>query len=177
MTISIRPLADEDVSLCLEHFKRHWAESGRDGDLHFMPFAPSNADGPKGLDPQALRLGLDQVGWQRWWILTVDGSRVVGHANLKGDSLKTGLHRCGLGIGMERPYRAQGHGRSLMGAAIDYARSTHSLAWIDLSVFSHNVAGLALYQSLGFTEVGTINDRFRIDGAVIDDVGMALNVE
>ena len=118
---SIRRLADEDVSLCLEHFNRHWAESGRDGDLHFMPFAPSNADGPKGLDSHALRLGLDQVGWQRWWILIVDGSRVVGHANLKGDSLKTGLHRCELGIGLERPYRAQGHGRSLMCAAIDYA--------------------------------------------------------
>ena len=151
--------------------------TGQSRDATAMPFVPSNADGPKGLDPQALRLGLDQVGWQRWWILIVDGSRVIGHANLKGDSLKTGLHRCELGIGLERPYRAQGHGRCLMGAAIDYARSARSLAWIDLRVFSHNVAGLALYQSLGFAEVGTINDRFRIDGAVIDDVAMALNVE
>ena len=64
-----------------------------------------------------------------------------------------------------------------MGAAIDYARSAHSLAWIDLRVFFHNVAGLALYQSLGFAEVGRLNDRFRIDGAVIEDMVMALNVE
>ena len=176
MTISIRPLADEDVSLCLEHFNRHWAESGRDGDFHFMPFAPGDQDGPKGLDPASLRLRLDEIGWQRWWIAIVDANRVVGHANLKSDGLKTGLHRCELGIGLERSYRNQGHGRRLMTAAVDYARAARSLAWIDLRVFAHNTTGRSLYQALGFTEIGTINDRFRIDESAIDDVIMTLNV-
>ncbi len=43
-------------------------------------------------------------------------------------------------------------------------------------MFSHNAPGRALYERLGFTEVGTLTDRFRIQGTSIDDVIMTLNV-
>jgi len=46
--------------------------------------------------------------------------------------------------------------------------------WIDLGVFAHNEAARALYKSVGFVEVGTVKDQFRVDGVSIDDVSMTL---
>jgi RimJ/RimL family protein N-acetyltransferase len=63
-----------------------------------------------------------------------------------------------------------------METSIDFARGVVTLSWIDLRVFAHNAAGRALYRNLGFSEVGTLVDRFRIDGQIIDDVIMTLRV-
>lgn len=176
MLPTIRPLTRDDLSLFEAHFNRHRAESGR-GDHHFMPFAPDDPQGPRGLDAAALHLPLDEPGWQRWFVATVtDEERIIGHVNLKGDGLRTGLHRCELGIGVERGYRSHGLGRRLMNTAIAFARSDPRLAWIDLRVFGHNRVGRALYGALGFVEVGTLIDRFRVEGQQIDDVIMTLAV-
>ena len=176
MACSIRPLREQDVQGYRDHFERHRAESGR-GDHHFMPFAPDDPEGPEGLLVTALNLPLDQRGWQRWFVAHNDRADIVGHVNLKGDGLKTGLHRCELGIGIERPYRGEGLGRRLMETAIEFARGVEALTWIDLRVFAHNAAGRALYLDMGFSEVGTLVDRFRIEGQVIDDVIMTMKIK
>lgn len=174
MTPDVRALARDDLEALQDHFSRHRVESGG-AENHFMPFAPNDPDGPRGLDVASLDLRLDERGWQRWFVAVRD-DLIVGHVNLKGDHLRAGLHRCELGIGIERGYRGQGLGRRLMSTAITFARDVDSLAWVDLRVFAHNTAGRALYRSLGFTEVGTMVDRFRIEGDVIDDVIMTLAV-
>jgi len=158
-----------------DHFDRHHAESGR-GDPHFMPFEPTAPEGPKGLDVDGLTRPLSERGWQRWFIARDPASCIIGHVNLKGDGLAVGLHRCELGIGIERPYRGQGLGRRLMHTAIDHARRAGSLAWVDLRAFAHNHAALELYRSLGFVEIGRMEDRFRIGGESVDDVIMVLDV-
>ncbi len=181
MSQAIRPLTPVDWSRFQAHFKRHRAESGR-GDPHFMPFAPDDPDGPKGIDLEALGRPVSEKGWQRCWVAMVDddpvgtAGRIVGHVELKGSGLSTGLHRCELGIGIERPYRGGGLGRRLMTAAIEFARGLETLAWIDLRVFAHNEAGRALYRDLGFVEVGTLVDRFRVEAQTIDDVIMTLRI-
>jgi RimJ/RimL family protein N-acetyltransferase len=157
------------------HFRRHRAESGR-GDAHFMPFAPDDEDGPKGLAVEGLARSLRELRWQRWFLATTDQGDVVGHVNLKSDGVRVGLHRCELGIGIERAYRRQGLGRRLMQTAIEFARDAETLSWVDLRVFAHNAAGRALYRSLGFVEIGTLVDRFRIEGQRIDDVLMTLRL-
>ncbi len=172
----IQALHCDDLAEFGAHCGRHRKESGR-GEQHFMPFAPDDTDGPKGLNVESLELSLDQPGWQRWFVALNDfDSKIVGHVDLKGDGLRAGLHRCELGIGIERPFRGRGLGERLMEAAIGFARSAESLAWIDLRVFAHNTTGRALYKNLGFTQVGILTDRFRIQGTQIDDVFMTLNV-
>ena len=176
MPENIRSLRTGDLPLLEAHFARHRAESGC-GELHFMPFAPDDPDGPRGLHRAALTLPLTERGWQRWFVaVSTDDLHVVGHANLKGDGLRVGLHRCELGLGVERAHRGHGLGRRLVQTAIDFARTAESLAWIDLRVFAHNALARALYASLGFREVGVLTDRFRIEGEVIDDVLMVLDV-
>ena len=171
----VRTLTLADSRLFFAHFARHREESGN-GDIHFMPFAPGDPLGPRGLDLGGLSLTLDQTDWQRWFIAVTSEPRVVGHVDLKGDSLKTGLHRCELGIGIERGFRGHGLGRRLMEVAIGFSRDAQVLRWLDLRVFAHNTRALALYRSLGFEEVGTLRDRFRIGEVSIDDIIMTLRV-
>ena len=68
-------------------------------------------------------------------------------------------------------------GRRLLDTAIAFTRSVDTLQWIERRVFSHNAAARQLYRSLGFSEVGTLVDRFRIDGETIDDMIMTLDVK
>jgi RimJ/RimL family protein N-acetyltransferase len=175
-TVEIKPLAVETSANLLEHFTRHRRESGVDG-MHFMPFAPDDPDGPEGVSVEKVFWPLDKPGWQRWFCAhdTTSGT-IIGHVNLKSDSLKAGLHRCELGMGIEKAYRGLGLGKALMERAINFSRGSKELSWIDLRVFAHNSPALALYRKSGFTEVGILRDRFRIQGQSIDDIVMVLNV-
>lgn len=175
MPAHIRPVIAADQSVLQAHLLRHRAESGR-GDIHFMPFAPGDSDAPAGLNTRSLSLALHARGWQRWFIAIAD-QQIVGHVSLKGDGLNTGLHRCELGVGVERQYRGQGMGVALMNTAIDFARNADGLSYVDLSVFAHNAKARTLYGSLGFVDVATLVDRFRIEGESIDDVIMTLAVK
>jgi len=176
MALIIEALQPRDLPLFKAHFARHVAESG-DNNFHFMPFSPSDSDEPKGLDSASLNIPIGTQGWQRWFVAFNEARTViVGHVDLKGDFLKTGLHRCELGIGIEAGYRDQGLGKRLLCKAIDLCRETESLDWLDLKVFRHNNNAIALYLSFGFSEVGTLVDRFRIDGVSVEDVIMTLSV-
>ena len=181
VALSIRPLTAVDVPLFDEHFARHRGESGR-GDYHFMPFAPNDEDGPKGLDARLFELPLTTPGWQRWWVawspdpLSSDRGQIVGHVDLKGDHLKAGLHRCELGVGIERDHRGRGLGAELMEVAIEFTRTAENIDWLDLRVFGHNANARALYMKLGFMEIGRVTDCFRIEGESLDDVMMTLDV-
>lgn len=173
---SIELVGPDDLELLAEHNARHRAESGQ-GEHHFMPFAPGEASGPRKRRPEALHLALNEPGWERVFAAFYqDRSRIVGEVNLTGDGLRTGLHRCELGIGIERAHRGRGLGRRLMQTAIEFVREAPEVCWLDLRVFAHNHAARALYSALGFQEVGTVIDRFRIDGQSIDDVIMTLDV-
>ncbi len=180
MNVQIRGLDEPgdaaDIDALAAHFYRHRLESGVGDDWHFMPFEPGASDGPRGPDPAVISRTLDQPGWQRWWVGADDGL-VVGHVNLKGESLVTASHRCELGIGIERGYRGRGLGRALMVRALEFARREPALVWVDLKVFAHNLPARALYQTLGFEEVGVVADRFRIAGDSVDDVVMTLRVD
>lgn len=174
--ITIVEVGRERVPALDAHLARHFAESGRDG-APFMPFdAATTTPGP--VDASLLQRPLTEPGWLRVFAaVTVDGETVVGHVDLKSDGLHAGLHRCELGIGIEGPHRGGGLGRRLMQHAIDFARAAETLVWLDLKVFAHNAPARALYRNLGFREIGTVEDRFRLPGHVIDDVMMTLRVD
>ena len=177
VALAIRPLRERDLPLFDAHFARHRAESGR-GEPHFMPYAPGAATGPKGLKAERFSLGLDKTGWERWFAAWDEsGTSIIGHVDLKGDGHGAGLHRCELGIGIERPYRRRGLGRRLMQTVIQFAREAPTVSWLDLRVFAHNHPARALYKGLGFRELGTYVDRFRVAETSIDDVMMTLSVD
>jgi GNAT superfamily N-acetyltransferase len=168
-------LAESRLSALCAHIRRHGAESGRDGDVIFRP-----RSGDEELDETAT-IERHRVAWARTlaeplWMRTwgiVEGTTIRGHLDLDGGRLPAELHRATLGMGIERVARRKGHGRALLDTAIAWARD-HELAWLDLGVFAHNEPARALYAAMGFVEVGTTRDQFRVDGVSIDDVMMTL---
>ncbi len=173
---TIRLLTVEDRRPFEDHLARVRAESGRGGDLPFTPSTPADHVDPAKLDFEAYGRPLTEPKWRRAFVLVTEAGWIVGHVDLQGDQFRAGLHRCELGIGIERPYRGRGFGRQLLQNAIELARASQTIEWIDLYVFGHNATARALYRNLGFTAAGAVTDRFRIDGRSIDDVIMTLKV-
>lgn len=176
MEPTIRALTIDDRQRFEDHLVRVRAESGHGGDLPFTPVTPADRRDPK-IDLDAYTRPLTEPKWRRAFVVVTEEGRIVGAAELKGDELRAGLHRCELGLAVERPYRRLGLGRQLLESAIEFAHASRSIEWLDLYVFGHNVAARALYKSLGFEEGGTVTDRFRIDGRSADDVFMTLKIE
>lgn len=173
----IAMLGDEHAPVLCAHIQRHGQESGRDGDVIFRPReSGEELDEPAAIERHRLEWSrpLFEPLWLRTWGL-VDDDTIVGHLDLHGGRLPAELHRATLGMGLERAARRQGHGRALIETAIAWARD-HGLAWLDLSVFAHNQPARALYAAVGFVEIGTTRDQFRVDGTSIDDVAMTLRL-
>lgn len=63
-----------------------------------------------------------------------------------------------------------------METAINFARETETIDWLDLMVFAQNKLARKLYASLVFAEISYTNDLFHIETVSIDDVTMTLNV-
>jgi GNAT superfamily N-acetyltransferase len=163
-----------DPDVYARHVVAHMAESGREGAPHF---AISRAFGREEVrDNLLMRLlrELHEPLWGRAWMLLDEQERAVGHLELRGGRVPAELHRATLGMGILAPYRRAGHGRRLVETAVAWARQ-EKLAWIDLGVFAGNVPARRLYASMGFRELGTRLDAFRLEaGVAVDDVMMAL---
>jgi RimJ/RimL family protein N-acetyltransferase len=140
-----------------------------------MPFAADDPEGPAGVHLDKLEVPVTEPGWERAFVAMAGSQQFVGHVCLKSSRLRTMLHRCELGLGVEVAWRGQGLGERLMQTAIEFARR-QQLHWVHLSTFSHNFPAQALYRKLGFRETGFVRDCFRIDGQSIDDVLMTLQL-
>ena len=176
---SMRPLGKEDLNAYVDHLARHHAESGRDGDSYSGPYRrdePLPADIIHARTRERWSAPLDQPEWRRTWGC-FDADQIVASASVTGGSIAADLHRVDLGVIVLRPYRRQGHGRTLVEAIVAWCRGQPSIAWIDLGVFGDNTAARALFASLGFTRVACTRDRWRVDGHSIDEIAMTMRVE
>ena len=175
--MKLRRAQPGDEARFFEHLQRHSGESGN-GDIVFHPTS-DHAEWNKNEFVEKLKVKwskpLDQVGWEAVWIVEKE-DRIVGHADLKSGSLKASLHRAVFGMGLEREARGQGWGRKLADTAITWARAQAGIDWIELYVFAHNTPAVSLYESLGFKQIGTTEDLFRINGQSIADIQMVLRV-
>lgn len=177
MAMEIRTATYEDITLVIEHNKRHMKEPGFNGSLSH-PFMPDHEfDWEKRKEERLLSWTrpLSEERWSRSFILIEDGV-VLGHVHL--NNLFSGtLHRAQMGMGLEMSVRGKGYGKKLLQFAIDWARAQDSLYWIDLSYFSHNTPAKKLYMSCGFSELFKWEDRLRVGHHVIDDVVMTLKLK
>jgi RimJ/RimL family protein N-acetyltransferase len=174
LTIRTAKLSGDDPQAYARHIVEHMAESGRAGSPHFALSRVWSIGEVRSSFVDRLAKAMDEPLWGRAWLL-LDGSRVVGHLELRGGRVPAEMHRATLGMGILRAYTRQGHGGRLVETAVQWARDQAGLRWIDLGVFSNNEPARKLYARMGFVEVGTRRDAFRLDaGPVIDDVLMAL---
>jgi putative acetyltransferase len=99
---------------------------------------------------------------------------VVGSAGLHpvGPGMRR-RHAMALGISVAREAQGQGVGSALMAAMCDYADRWVGALRIELTVYTDNVAALALYRKFGFCIEGTHRGYAMRDGQYVDAYAMA----
>ncbi len=170
--LAIRLAVAHDARPFARHIVRHLGESGTHGLPVFAPVA--DPDFTSVYEQAAARWskGLKDALWGRAW-LAWRGEDVVGHVELRGGRIPAEMHRATLGMGVERACMGRGLGRKLLEIAMEFAQNEARLGWVDLGVFVDNAPARRLYESAGFSEVGTRVDSFRTEGGhVIDEIFM-----
>lgn len=174
----VRLATTSDLKKLYEHHCRHWDESGRDGDLVFMPeIDRESLTLDRFCDPkfESFEKSVKEIGWERIWIIT-DETTIFGMLRLNHHPrLPSSLHRCLMQMGIQRSHRRGGYGSELLMQSIAWARS-QGLTWMQLNFFEHNEPAKSLYRKFGFKAYGTIPDLFRVGGQSIDDTEMLLRL-
>lgn len=176
--MKIRLAGSADAEKFFLHAIDHFRESNRGGDPIFHPVSDYETwkmEETAKRWQEAWEKPITDLNWERCWVLEEKGV-FLGHATLQGGRMPNATHRVTFSIGILRSARGQGWGRKLTEAALDWAKAQNSLDWVDLYAFTHNAPARALYRAIGFREVGTTEDLFRVDGVSVSDTHMVLRL-
>lgn len=100
---------------------------------------------------------------------------LVGRLSIARDQHPSSPHVADLGIMVAETERRQGIGRALLAAAADWARDV-GISKLELHVFPHNTAAIALYEGLGYEREGVRCAHYVRAGELVDVVVMALQL-
>ena len=106
-----------------------------------------------------------------------DAGAVVGYVTLKqATKLESNRHVLTVnGIAVDPSAQGRGIGAALIAAAARLARARGARR-LTLRVLGSNPGAQRLYESAGFVVEGTLRGEFRLGGAYVDDVLMALDL-
>lgn len=169
--LPIEPLAAAEADAFFAYLNDHLRDNGSAGTGYFQPLARQASRFPADRE-QAFREGLaiavGTPGWRRAWVARSAQGQIVGHVDLRAPAEPYALHRCLLGLGVDRACRQAGLGARLLAHADEWATAQPGLCWIDLSVLSQNQAAIRLYRRHGFIPTGEVAEMFEIDGQRFD---------
>ena len=97
----------------------------------------------------------------------LDDGQLVGWIDIVPRDQPEFSHRGTLGMGLIGSHRGQGLGGHLLDAALAHAPRS-GLSKVELTVFTSNLAAIALYRKYGFEDAGTWHDHRRLDGVTYD---------
>ncbi len=97
---------------------------------------------------------------------------IVGRLSVARDPHPGSSHVADLGLMVARSHRRRGIGRALLEQAVDWARGSGVLK-LELHVFPHNLAAIALYESFGFEREGYRRGHYRRGDELVDAILMA----
>ena len=101
------------------------------------------------------------------------GGVVAGRLSIQRDPHPASIHVADIGLMVAASHRRQGIGTALLEAAAEWGRAA-GVRKLELHVFPHNVAAIALYERAGFDREGYRRIHFRRgDGDFVDAILMA----
>jgi len=104
--------------------------------------------------------------------LAQDGDEIVGRLSVARDPHPASFHVASLGLMVAKTHRRRGIGRALLERAVEWAREA-GVAKLELYVFPHNQAAIALYERFGFEREGYRRRHYRRAGELVDAMVMA----
>jgi RimJ/RimL family protein N-acetyltransferase len=97
---------------------------------------------------------------------------IVGRLSIARDPHPASWHVADVGLMVAAGHRRRGIGRALLSAAVDWAQEA-GITKLELHVFPHNDAGIALYESFGFVREGYRRRHYRRGREYVDAILMA----
>ncbi len=98
---------------------------------------------------------------------------VVGSLGLEALSRPRMRHTGRIGMAVRDDWQGRGVGTALMEAALDLADNWLGLTRVELTVYTDNAAGIALYEKFGFEIEGTHRRHAFRNGEYVDAYSMA----
>ena len=106
---------------------------------------------------------------EAFFVAELDG-RIVGHANMKW----VGASEVGMLVGSD--HRRKGIGAALLTSCLAWARAA-GVHKVELKVWPHNIAAVALYEKFGFEQEGYLTRHYRRqNGEIWDCIIMGLQL-
>ena len=99
--------------------------------------------------------------------------QIVGNAGLSVEQHPRRRHVANIGMAVHDDHHGKGIGSQLLAAMIDLAENWLAVTRIELSVYTDNAAGVALYEKHGFQIEGTARQYAFRDGQYVDVYHMA----
>ncbi|MDM0112245.1 GNAT family N-acetyltransferase [Variovorax sp. J22R133] len=175
----IKELRAEEFDSFIAYLNDHLSDNGANSTGYFQPLSRAQSVFPPeraAVFRKGLEIPVGTSGWRRAWAARTSSGQIVGHVDLRAHQEQYAMHRCLLGLGVDRRYRKQGVGLLLLQAAQYWAVDVARLEWIDLQVLSANQTAIRLYAQIGFTKVGEVPDMFKFDGNAYSYTTMTKNL-
>ena len=103
-----------------------------------------------------------------------DGA-IIGRLSLARDTHPASAHVADLGLMVAKEARRQGAGRTLLQAAVEWARGS-GIRKLELHVFPWNQPAIQLYERFGFEREGRRKGHYQRAGNDVDAILMALRI-
>jgi L-phenylalanine/L-methionine N-acetyltransferase len=107
------------------------------------------------------------------FIVAERGGEVVGNAGVHPVPHVRRRHTAGIGMAVAKHAQGQGVGTAMMAAIVDWADNWAQLLRLELTVYTDNAAGIALYRKFAFLHEGTHRAFALRDGVYVDAHCMA----
>lgn len=106
-------------------------------------------------------------------LLALEDGRVVGSISTRRDDHPATRHVATFGMFVVSSHRGRGIGSALLSEALRWARS-YGIERVELTVYPHNEAAIALYRRFGFVEEGRLVRHAKKSYGYEDEILMAV---
>ena len=101
-----------------------------------------------------------------------DGKSLIGFISLSRKEANRAKHSAYIVMGILSSYTGKGIGKLLFNSGEEWAKK-HNVTRLELTVMTHNVNAIKLYEKVGFTREGVKIKSLLVDGEYVDEFYMS----
>ena len=164
-SLTLRSAEEKDAETMLDYIRKTAEET------HFLIRYPEEISDDLEREKKIITDNLESE--DSVWLTVFDKEKAIGNCSISRHRNHIKLrHRCDFAIAIEQEYCRLGLGTILMEKACKKA-SEMGFEQMELGVYADNDSGIALYQKMGFKEMGRNLKAFKLkDGTYIDEINM-----